>query len=94
MYQIFKASEIDSNKTGWVCDLSGPDAVNPDAYFYFGTKASAQKFADLIESGMSVQEAKWRYDAAASMRAIPSALRSAASQDNGAKSKGRPRKQQ
>lgn len=93
MYQIFKASEIDSNKSGWVCDLSGPDSVNPDAYFYFSSKASAKKFANLIESGLSVQEAKWRQEAAAALGHGRSPAKAAASQINGRKG-GRPRKQQ
>ena len=55
--RIFKASEIDSNKDGWVVDMSGPEAVNPDAYWFFTTKDKAQQFAKLIDSGYRADEA-------------------------------------
>ena len=54
---IFKASEVESGASGWIADLSGPDAVNPYCYWKFSTKAKAEKFAKLVASGTRAQEA-------------------------------------
>ena len=56
--RIFKASEVDCNKSGWVCDLSGPDAVNPDAYWHFKTRKQAQWFAIHVDNGIPADLAK------------------------------------
>lgn len=90
---IFKAREIDSNRTGWVCDLSGPDAVNPDAYFFFNTKAKAETFNRLVARGMSTSEALYRQEAAATMGRHKSDIKATAARQNGQKG-GRPRKTQ
>ena len=56
--RVFKAKEIDTNRAGWVADLSGPEAVNPDAYWFFSTKRLAEKFLALIDRGVSAREAE------------------------------------
>jgi len=56
--RVFDAQEIDSYKSGWVADLSGPDAVNPDCYWYFRTKWQATKFIELVDGGTDSREAE------------------------------------
>jgi len=56
--RIFRAKEIDSSKTGWIVDLSGPDAVNPDAYHFFKSRKTAARFLTLIDSGLDVYQAQ------------------------------------
>ena len=53
-HNIFKATEIDSNMSGWIVDLSPKGIINPDCYWKFKTKAQAQQFANLINDGVSV----------------------------------------
>ncbi len=55
--RIFKASEIDVYKTGWVADLSGENIVNPDCYWYFDTKKAATEFIKLVDGGMDAKYA-------------------------------------
>ena len=54
---IFKRNEIDSNKKGWVVDLSPDDIVNPDCYWYFLVKSDAIEFNQLVESGIEPHRA-------------------------------------
>ena len=62
--RIFKASEIDSNKTGWIADLSPENIVNPDFYYFFRTQRQAKKFIDMVDGGMNAQEARYNVEAA------------------------------
>ena len=54
---VYKASVVDSHATGWIVDLSGAAAVNPDCFWKFGTEAKANQFAALVESGIDAREA-------------------------------------
>jgi hypothetical protein len=54
---IFKASKVSTN-SGWYVDLSGPDAVNPDAYWHFDKLTQARKFWTLVEAGTDPEQAK------------------------------------
>ena len=49
--RIFKACEVDCNKTGWVVDLSPENIVNPDCYWYFKTNKQCKEFLILIDNG-------------------------------------------
>jgi hypothetical protein len=49
--RIFKASEIDSTKTGWIADMSTGDTVNPDCYFHFVKKSTAREFVTRVDNG-------------------------------------------
>mgnify|MGYP001221575423 CR=1 FL=1 len=93
--RIFKAQEIDSNKTGWIADMSGPDAVNPDCYWYFSSKAKAERFVKLVDSGTEAREAEHIVEttsvAAAALGSSRSEAKTAAARENG-KLGGRPRK--
>jgi hypothetical protein len=55
----FKASEVESNGTGWIVDLSSGNTVNPDCYWHFGTRKQANQFLDLLNSGKSADEARY-----------------------------------
>lgn len=99
MSNIFKASEIDSTRKGWVVDLSGPDAVNPDCYWFWSTKAQARRFADLVASGMDANRAAHEVNSVTTAAAAlgkrggsaTSEAKAAASRANGRKG-GRPKK--
>ena len=56
--RIFKAKEIDSNRKGWIVDLSPSDCVNPDCYFSFAKLGRAKLFLRLIDNGMDSYVAK------------------------------------
>lgn len=59
--RIVRANDIDSNRPGgWIADMSGDGAVNPDCWFRFSTKAQAQEFVDLVDGGMTTREAAYR----------------------------------
>jgi hypothetical protein len=94
--RVFKVREIDSSKPGWVADLSGPDAVNPDCYWYFRTKWQAKKFIELVDSGISTRDASHTIEstsnAAAALGSIKSAAKAQSSRLNGIKG-GRPKVQ-
>ncbi len=58
--RIFKATQIDSYRKGWIADLSGPNVVNPDCYFGFSTKRKATEFIRLVDGGMTTDEAVYK----------------------------------
>jgi hypothetical protein len=93
--RIFKASEIDNNKTGWVADLSPENIVNPDCYWFFETRKQAETFIGMVNSGMEAREALYIVEANSEAAAILGRSRSprkaAAVRENGKKG-GRPRK--
>ena len=96
---IFQASEIDSKLNGWIVDLSGPHAVNPDCYFHFNSKKRAEEFMRRVENIDDGDDAKHIYQQmieqssyAAALGSIKSDRKAASSAANGKKG-GRPKKQ-
>lgn len=55
--RIFKRHEIESNRLGWVVDLSGDGPIKPDCYWYFKTRKAAVVFLSLVETGMRAEQA-------------------------------------
>lgn len=55
--RIFKASEIEAGRKGWIVDLSPANIVNPDCYWRFSSRAQARLFAALHDVGMDNHEA-------------------------------------
>lgn len=55
--RVFKASQIDSNRKGYIADMSEGNSVNPDCYWAFDTKKKAVEFVRLVDGGMSAHEA-------------------------------------
>jgi hypothetical protein len=60
--RVFKAREIDSNRKGWIADLSPADVVNPDFYWPFPTRKAALEFVALVDGGMRADEAAYQVD--------------------------------
>lgn len=96
--RIFKGSEVGLDAP-WVADLSGPDVVSPNCYHTFRTRWQAAKFVELVDDGMSTDEAAYhvieRSDAAAAMGRATSPAKTAAARRNAKKGgwpKGRARK--
>lgn len=97
--RVFRASEIDGHRTGWIADLSGDGPINPDKYFSFATRRQAEVFVELIDGGMRAAEAVYtvneRSSAAAALGRLgkgqTSDAKAAAARANGRKG-GRPRK--
>lgn len=92
--RIFRASEIDISKTGWIADLSGPDIINPDCYFNFCTRRQAERFVKLVDEGTRTDEAVYivmeASSAAAALGSISTRAKADAARQNGLKG-GRPR---
>jgi len=92
---VYPAKEQDSKADGWIADMSGPSAVNPDCFFHFRTRQMAVKFVALVADGMSTDEAVHRINqsssAAKTLGSIKSDRKAKSSAENG-KLGGRPRK--
>jgi len=101
--RIFRASEIDSNRKGWIADLSGPNSVNPDCYWSFRTKWQATEFVNMVDDGTPPREAahivEQISDAAAALGKRKSEKKARSSRANaskpprpGSRPRGRPRR--
>jgi len=86
--RVFPARDIDSRKDGWIADMSGPDAVNPDFYFEFRTRWQATEFVRLVDGGMRTDEAVHNVsqisNAAAALGSVRSDKKAKSSAANGA----------
>jgi hypothetical protein len=97
--RIFKATEIDSTRTGWIADLSPANVVNPDCYWQWRTKRQAERFIALVDSGIEADVAAYQVNEVTATAAALGALggnvtggdKANAARENG-KRGGRPRK--
>ena len=93
--RVFKATDIDSSKTGWIADLSPANVVNPDCYWTFKTCSQAAHFMYLVDNGMRPDKAAYIVTetsaAGAALGSIKTPKKAASSAANGKKG-GRPRK--
>lgn len=67
--RIFKASEIEYGRRGWIVDLSPAHIVSPDHYWRFPTRSQARLFAALHDAGMDNREAEYRASQLSATRA-------------------------
>lgn len=81
--RIFKASLVDSNKTGWIADLSPADVVNPDCYFSFSTQRQAEGFVRLVDGGTRTDEAIYIVQSASALGSFRTTKKAASSAENG-----------
>jgi len=66
--RIFRAREVEPNGTGWVADLNDPESktINPDFYWHFKTRKTAERFLALVDGGLDAHQAIYELERRAS----------------------------
>lgn len=74
--RVFMARDVEPNGTGWIADLNDPESrtINPDCYWHFRSRKTAERFLSLVDDGMDAHQAVYELERRASGTAPDTSL--------------------